>query len=216
MTEQPTVTPSPAVDLVERLGKWEAEMVSRQLAYQKACGISEPAALLPPDDPRAKAYHQAVMAMHNMLPSLWSLLDSIRAALTTPAPAIGEEEAREVYARELDRGMPLGSEMARLVRSGKLLKENGIHAAALRAMLAFASLRSLGDEGADLLTEAKHRLALTEGSLDCNADDERFWRNVIAFLERKEPWFTTRDTIATTAGAVFVANAQPEKRSSDT
>ena len=36
---------------------------------------------------------------------------------------------------------------------------------------------------AQIIDEARYRLRLTEGCLDCNADDERFWHATIKFLE---------------------------------
>jgi len=45
-----------------------------------------------------------------------------------------EARAREVYAQELDRDMPHGSQMAALIRSGRPLDPKGIHVAALRAI----------------------------------------------------------------------------------
>lgn len=50
-----------------------------------------------------------------------------------------------------------------------------------------------------LLREAQKRLQLTEGCLDCNADDERFWRGVIQFLE--EPQWSITPNTTTSAGA---------------
>lgn len=38
---------------------------------------------------------------------------------------------------------------------------------------------------AEKLTEAKLRLNLARGSLDCNVEDELFWERVITFLEEE-------------------------------
>lgn len=48
-----------------------------------------------------------------------------------------------------------------------------------------ALLARVGELEAGPLAEANRRLRLTESSLDCNVEDERFWRGVIMFLEGK-------------------------------
>jgi hypothetical protein len=112
-------TSSPAVDLVvEHIG--ELRLEAETLRYNA------------PDERNYR---------HQTADRLERLADAL-AALTTPAPAIGEEEARRLIGNAIfDPGQLAGYKGERTLTDWQTDA----------VMLAFASLRSLGDEGRETL-----------------------------------------------------------------
>lgn len=93
-----------------------------------------------------------------------------------------EDHARRVLERM--RQTPHGPKRKLLAQQHVSLCNAALEAKGWNDALAALSPAD-GDAGADYLAEARKRLTLTENCLDCNVDDDRFWRGVVSFLEGK-------------------------------